>query len=292
MAILIDRGTRALVQGITGKIGSFQTKLMIEYGTEIVAGVTPGKGGRVFNGVPVFDSVHEAVEETKPTVAMSFVPGPYACDATMEAIDAGLRLVVVLADAVPLYDTAKMLALAQEHKTFVLGPETSGLISPGRSKLGLHPHGLFAEGHVGIVSRSGGLSYETAKTLTESGIGQSTVVGLGGGPMWGFTYRDALEMFRKDDDTDAVVLLGEIGGYLEEDVSEYIGEGYPKPVVALVVGRSAPPGQKMGHAGAIIQEGKGSAQDKLAALRDGGAFVVKSPREIPALIREQVKSCH
>ena len=146
MAILIDRGTRALVQGITGKIGSFQTKLMIEYGTEIVAGVTPGKGGRMFNGVPVFDSVHEAVEETKPTVAMSFVPGPYACDATMEAIDAGLRLVVVLADAVPLWDTAKMLALAQEHKTFVLGPETSGLISPGRSKLGVHPHGCSLKG--------------------------------------------------------------------------------------------------------------------------------------------------
>jgi succinyl-CoA synthetase alpha subunit len=292
MAILIDRGTKALVQGITGKIGSFQTKLMMEYGTEIVAGVTPGKGGRVFNGVPVFDSVHQAVEKTKPTVAISFVPGPYACDATIEAIDAGLRLIVVLADAVPLCDTAKMFALAQEHKTSVLGPESSGIISPGKSKLGLHPHGLFVEGHVGIISRSGGLSYETAKTLTESGIGQSTVVGLGGGPMWGFTYRDALEMFRKDDDTDAVVLLGEIGGYMEEDVSEYIKKGYPKPVVALVVGRSAPPGQKMGHAGAIIQEGKGSAQDKLAALRDGGASVVKSPREIPALIREQVKSCH
>jgi succinyl-CoA synthetase alpha subunit len=292
MAILIDRSTRVLVQGITGKIGSFQTKLMIDYGTKVVAGVTPGKGGQVCNGVPVFDSVYQAVEKTRPEVAISFVPGPYASDAAMEAVDAGLRLVVVVAEGVPLHDAGKMLALASEHKAFVLGPDTSGLISPGKSKLGVQPHKLFSEGHVGIVSKSGGLSYETAKTLTESGIGQSTVIGVGGGPMWGFTQSDALEMFREDDDTDVVVLLGEIGGHMEEEAAEFIGKGYPKPVVALIVGRSAPPGQKMGHAGAIIQGGKGSAQDKLAALRDAGALIVRSPREIPALIREQVSLHH
>jgi succinyl-CoA synthetase alpha subunit len=207
----------------------------------------------------------------------------------MEAIDAGLRLVVVLAEAVPISDTAKMLAHASEHNTAVIGPDTSGVISPGRSKLGVQPHQLFTEGRVGIISRSGALSYETAKTLTENGIGQSTVVGLGGGPMWGFTHRKALQMFREDRDTDAVVLLGEIGGHIEEEAAVYIKSGYAKPVVALVVGRSAPPGQKMGHAGAIIQQGRGSAQGKITALRDAGALIAKSPEEIPALIRKELK---
>jgi succinyl-CoA synthetase alpha subunit len=262
---------------------------MMDYGTKVVSGVTPGKGGQIFDGVPVFDSVYQAVEKTKPEVAISFVPGPYAADAAMEAIEAGLRLVVVVAEGVPLHDTGRMLTLASEHKTVVLGPDTSGLISPGKCKLGVQPHKLFAEGHIGIVSKSGGLSYETAKTLTKSGIGQSTVIGLGGGPMWGFTHRDALEMFAKDEGTDAVVLLGEIGGSMEEEAAEYMSKGYPKPVIALIVGRSAPPGQKMGHAGAIIQEGKGSAQDKVVALRDAGAYIVGSPREIPAFIREKVK---
>lgn len=288
LTILINKGTRALVQGITGKVGSFQTRLMIEYGTNVVAGATPGKGGQVVNGARVFDSVHQAVEETSAEASICFVPGPYAADAAMEAIDAGLHLVVVVAEAVPLSDTAKMLALASERKAYVLGPDTAGLISPGRSKLGVQPHRLFREGRVGIVSRSGALSYETAKTLTERGIGQSTVIGLGGGPMWGFTYRDALELFKDDKETDVVVLLGEIGGFMEEDAADYIAQGYPKPVVALVVGRSAPPGQKMGHAGAIIQHGKGSAQDKILALRGAGAHVVDAPREIPVVIQTKL----
>jgi len=262
---------------------------MMDYGTNVVAGVTPGKGGQIFNGVPVFDSVHQAVEATRAEVAICFVPGRYACDAALEAVDAGLRPVVVVAEAVPLRDTAKMLVSASERKAVVLGPDTSGLISPGRAKLGVQPHKLFVEGRVGIVSKSGGLSYETAKTLTENGIGQSTVIGLGGGPMWGFTHSDALEMFKEDEATDAVVLLGEIGGNMEEQAAELIGRGYPKPVVALIVGRMAPPGQRMGHAGAIIQEGKGSAQDKESALRDAGALIARSPREIPDLIREHMK---
>lgn len=290
MAILIDRGTKVLVQGITGKIGSFQTQLMIEYGTNVVAGMTPGKGGQTLNGVPVFDSVHQAVKETRPEVSICFVPGPYAADAAMEAIDAGIRLVVVVAEAVPLPDAIRMLALASERKAFVLGPDTAGLISPGRSKLGVQPHRLFMEGRVGIISRSGALSYETAKTLSEKGIGQSTVIGLGGGPVWGFTDRDALELFRDDGDTDAVVLLGEIGGHMEEEAADYIAKGYPKPVVALIVGRTAPLGQKMGHAGAIVQQGRGSAQDKITALRDAGALIAKAPREIPELIRKELRS--
>ena len=290
LAILIDRGTRALVQGITGKIGSFQTKLMVEYGTNVVAGVTPGKGGQTITGVPVFDSVHQAVQQTKPEVSISFVPGPFAADAAMEAIDAGLRLVVVVAEAIPLSDAVKMLALASERKTAVLGPDTAGIISPGRSKLGVQPHRLFLEGRVGIISRSGALSYETAKTLTENRMGQSTVVGLGGGPVWGFTYRDALEMFKNDPETDAVVILGEIGGHMEEEAAEYISNGFPKPVVALIVGRSAPPCQKMGHAGAIVQAGRGSAQEKIAALRNAGALIASSPREIPDLIRGAINS--
>jgi succinyl-CoA synthetase alpha subunit len=288
MAILIDRGTPALVQGITGKIGSFQTKLMIEYGTNIVAGVTPGKGGQRVHNVPVYDSVGRAVKETSPEVSICFVPGPHSADAAMEAVEAGLRLVVVVAEAVPLSDTIKLLALASERSSFILGPDTAGLISPGRSKLGVHPHRLFTEGNIGIVSRSGALSYETAKTLTENGIGQSTVISLGGGPVWGFTYRDALQLFRDDESTDAVVLLGEIGGHMEEEAADYIAKGYEKPVVALIVGRTAPPGQKMGHAGAIVEHGRGTAQDKIAALEKAGATIAKSPREIPNILKAEL----
>jgi succinyl-CoA synthetase alpha subunit len=286
MAILIDRGTRVLVQGITGKIGSFQTKLMVEYGTNVVAGVTPGKGGRMIDGIPVFDSVQQAVNDAKPDVSICFVPGPYACDAAMEAIAAGLNLIVVLAEAVPLADAVKMIALASERKAFLLGPDTAGIISPGRAKLGVHPHRLFSEGRIGIVSRSGALSYETAKILTENGLGESTVVGIGGGPVWGFSHQDALRMFREDPETDVVILLGEIGGHVEEEAAEYLRNGYPKPVVSLVVGKAAPAGQKMGHAGAIIQGGRGSAQDKIAALRRAGAIIANSPREIPSIIRK------
>jgi len=285
MAILIDRGTRVVVQGITGKIGSFQTRLMINYGTNVVAGVTPGKGGRSLDGVPVFDSVYEAIDNTSAEVGISFVPGAYAADAAEEAVDAGLRLEVVLAEGVPLSDTARMLTFASKRGSIIIGPDTSGLISPGRAKLGVQPHHLFSEGRVGVISRSGALSYETAKVLTENGIGQSTVIGLGGGPMWGLTHQKALEMFRSDKDTEAVVLLGEIGGDIEEEAAEYVKRGYPKPVIALIVGRSAPSGQKMGHAGAIVQEGRGTAQGKIAALRDAAALIANSPMEIPALIR-------
>ena len=290
MGILIDKDTRALVQGVTGKIGSYQTQLMVEYGTKVVAGVTPGKGGQVLGAVPIFDTVAQAVETTQPEVSICFVPGPYACDAVTEAIESGMRLIVAVAEAVPLADAVQMISLASKRGTYVLGPDTSGIISPGKSKLGVQPHRLFSEGHIGIVSRSGALSYETAKTLTRAGFGQSTVIGLGGGPVWGLTYTDALELFKKDDDTHGVVLLGEIGGYIEEEAAEYLKRGYPKPVVALVVGRSAPSGQKMGHAGAIIQHGRGSAQDKIGSLREAGALIANSPREIPALLKAEYRT--
>jgi len=199
-------------------------------------------------------------------------------------------LIVAVAESVPLADAVRMLSYASKRGSYVLGPDTSGLISPGKCKLGVQPHRLFSEGPVGIVSRSGALSYETAKMLTRNGWGQSTVIGLGGGPVWGFTYRDALELFRKDDLTQAVVLLGEIGGYIEEEAAEYIKGNYPKPVVALVVGRSAPPGQKMGHAGAIIQHGKGSAQDKVQRFKEAGVSTANSPKEIPAILKEEIRS--
>ena len=288
MVILIDKDTKALVQGITGKIGSFQTQLMVEYGTRVVAGVTPGKGGQEVAGVPVFDSVRKAVKERTPEVSICFVPGPFAADAAMEAIDAGLRLVVLIPEGVPLPEAIKLLAFASEKGAAVLGPDTAGLISPGRSKLGVQPHRLFHEGPVGVISRSGALSYETAKTLSEKGWGQSTVVGLGGGPIWGFTDLDALRLFQEDKETEAVVLLGEIGGHMEEEAAEYIKKEFSKPVVALIVGRTAPPGQKMGHAGAIVQQGRGSAQDKISALRDAGALIVRAPREIPDLLKKEI----
>jgi succinyl-CoA synthetase alpha subunit len=290
MAILIDQNSRALVQGITGKIGAYQAQLMIEYGTNVVAGVTPGKGGQATAGVPIFDTVAQAVEKTHPDVSICFVPGPYTYDAVIEAIECELKLIVAVAESVPLADAVRMLSYASKRGVCVLGPDTSGLISPGKCKLGVQPHQLFSEGPVGIVSRSGALSYETAKVLTRNGWGQSTVIGLGGGPVWGFTYQDALELFRKDDDTQAVVLLGEIGGYIEEEAAEYIKAGYQKPVVALVVGRSAPPGQKMGHAGAIIQAGKGSAQDKIERFSEAGALIANSPKEIPDILKKEIRN--
>ena len=289
MCILVDRETRVIVQGITGTVGSFQSKVMLEYGTNLVAGVTPGKGGEQIHGVPVYDLVEEAVEEHGGEVILSFVPGPYSADAAIESIQAGLKLVIMTAEGVPLYDVMRVLRLAEEKKVKVIGPDTAGVISPGRSKAGVHPNKLFKEGHIGIVSKSGALSYEVSKTLTEAGLGQSTVVGIGGGPMWGFTQVDALRLFQDDDETEAIVLIGEIGGTMEEEAAEYIKKKITKPVVSLIVGRHAPKGERMGHAGAIIQHGKGLAEDKLNILRAAGVQVVKGPRDIPLVIKELLR---
>jgi len=288
MCILVDRETGVIIQGITGTVGSFQSKVMLDYGTNLVAGVTPGKGGEIIHGVPVYDLVEEAVEEHGGEVVLSFVPGPYSADAAIESIVAGMKLVIMTAEGVPLHDVLKVLRLASQRNAMVIGPDTAGVISPGRSKAGVHPNKLFCEGYVGVVSKSGALSYEVSKALTESGLGQSTVLGIGGGPMWGFTQVDAIRLFEEDSETDAVVLLGEIGGSMEQEAAMYISEKVSKPVVSLIVGRHAPEGQRMGHAGAIIRHGAGLAGDKIGVLREAGVHVVNGPREIPVVLRELI----
>lgn len=286
MCILVDKDTRVIIQGVTGTVGSFQSKVMLEYGTKVVAGVTPGKGGERVHGIPVYDLVEEAVEHHGGDVILSFVPGRFSADAAIESIEAGLKLVIMTAEGVPLYDVMKVMQLAAKKNVMVIGPDTAGVISPGRGKAGVHPNKLFREGEIGVVSKSGALSYEVSKALTEAGLGQSTVIGIGGGPMWGFTQVDALRLFQEDDETKAIVLLGEIGGTMEEEAAEFIKKTVTKPVVSLIVGRHAPIGEKMGHAGAIIQHGKGLAEDKMKVLSSAGAHLVKGPREIPSTLRK------
>ena len=280
MAILIDENTRLVVQGITGTSGLLQTKVMIDYGTKVVAGVTPGKGGRTVEGVPVYDFVGDAVRERGANALISFVPPAFAWDAAREAADAGVALLVLTMEGIPLHDATKILAYAKERGTRVVGPGTAGIISPGKSKVGAHPARMFAPGCVGVVSKSGALSYETGKTLTDAGIGQTTVVALGGGPVWGTTQRDVIAMFNDDPETRVILLLGEIGGSMEDDAAEYIRRHVRKPVVALIVGRSAPKGRSLGHAGAIVTGSKGTAEAKMRHLAEAGAIVVRTPAEV------------
>ena len=286
MCILADRDTRVIIQGITGTVGSFQAKVMLDYGTNVVAGVTPGKGGQEIHGVPVYDLVEDAVRDRGGDATLIFVPGPFAADAALEAIEAGVGLAVLTAEGVPLLDVMNVMNRAAEKGAWLIGPDTAGLISPGRCKVGVHPHRLFMEGGIGVVSKSGALSYEVSKALTEAGLGQSTVIGIGGGPMWGLTQVDAVEMFERDDETEGIVLLGEIGGTMEEETAEYIEKYVSKPVVSLIVGRHAPEGEKMGHAGAIIQHGRGLAAGKIEALRSAGVHVVDGPRDVPIMLKE------
>ena len=286
MCILADRNTRVIIQGITGTVGSFQAKVMLDYGTNVVAGVTPGKGGQEIHGVPVYDLVEDAVRDRSGDATLIFVPGPFAADAALEAIEAGVGLAVLTAEGVPLLDVMTVMNRAAEKGAWLIGPDTAGLISPGRCKVGVHPHRLFMEGGIGVVSKSGALSYEVSKALTEAGLGQSTVIGIGGGPMWGLTQVDAVEMFERDDETEGIVLLGEIGGTMEEEAAEYIEKNVSKPVVSLIVGRHAPEGEKMGHAGAIIQHGRGLAAGKIEALKNAGVHVVDGPRDVPIMLKE------
>ena len=286
MAILVNRETRVLVQGITGKSGLLQTKSLVDFGTTVVGGVTPGKGGTESAGVPVFNSVAEAVEAVAPNAAISFVPPLFARDAAMEAMESGIKLLVLTMEGIPKHDVLDVLAYAKGRGIRVLGPGTAGIISPGKCKLGAHPSRMFIEGHVGVVSKSGALSYEVGKTLTDAGIGQSTVVALGGGPIWGMTHRDAVDLFNDAPETEIIVLLGEIGGSTEIAAAEYIADHVRKPVVSLIVGRSAPEGKSLGHAGAIIRGNKGTADSKTAALREAGAHIASSPAEIVQLVRK------
>ena len=284
MPPLLRKGMKVIVQGITGRQGRTHTKLMLEYGTEIVAGVTPGKGGEEVEGVPVFDSVAEALDEVgKVDASVIFVPAPFAFDAVVEAIDGGIGLVVVITEHIPVHDAAKFVEYARLKGTTIVGPNTPGAIAPGeRVKLGIMPGGAFAPGSVGIVSRSGTLTYEIALALKRRGMGTPLTVGIGGDPVTGLNFVDVLEMFRRDEETEAVVLVGEIGGRAEEDAAEYVREtDYPKPVVAYIAGRTAPPGRRMGHAGAIISGGMGTYESKLRALTDSGIPVARTPFEVP-----------
>ena len=280
MSVLVDRDTRLVVQGITGREGQFHARGAMDYGTKVVAGVTPGKGGTSVEGVPVFDTVAQAVSETGANASVIFVPPPFAADAILEAVDAGVAVVVCITEGIPTLDMVEVMRILPESGSRLIGPNCPGVISPGKAKIGIMPGHIHKEGRVGCVSRSGTLTYEAVYQLTQRGIGQSTCIGIGGDPVIGTHFVDALKLFQDDPETDAVVMIGEIGGNVEETAAQYIKKSFTKPVVSFIAGQTAPPGRRMGHAGAIIMGGKGTAADKITALEDAGVEVVRSPAEI------------
>ncbi|MFN2137279.1 MAG: succinate--CoA ligase subunit alpha [Candidatus Promineifilaceae bacterium] len=288
MSILVDKNTRLLVQGITGREGSFHTSQMIDFGTNVVAGVTPGKGGQVFEAegtrVPVFNTVRQAVEETGANTTCIFVPSRFAADAIYEAADAGIELIVCLTEYIPVLDMIKVRSYLDTLNTKLVGPNCPGLITPGEAKVGIIPGSIVRRGNVGVVSKSGTLTYEVVFALTDRGMGQSTCVGIGGDPIKGLNFIDVLEMFEADPQTEQVILIGEIGGNAEEQAAEYITENMSKPVTAFIAGRTAPPGRRMGHAGAIVEGKSGTAEGKVAALRAAGVKVADHPDQIVDLI--------
>ena len=286
MSILIDEKTRVVVQGITGSEGTFHTQQMIEYGTNVVAGVTPGKGGTKHEGVPVFNTVAEAVEETGANASGIFVPPAFASDAVMEAANAGVPVIVTISEGIPTLDMVRAMTYIEGTECRVIGPNCPGIITPGECKIGIMPGFIHAPGRIGVLSRSGTLTYEAVDQLTKVGLGQTTCIGLGGDPIVGTRFIDGLRLFKDDPDTEGVVLIGEIGGSDEEKAAEYIKEKFNKPVVAFIAGRTAPPGKRMGHAGAIIAGGKGTAKEKIDALRSSGVTVVDSPGEIGAAMKK------
>ncbi len=291
MAVLVDKNTYVVVQGITGREGSFHTKAMLDYGTKVVAGVTPGKGGQSVHGIPVYDSIYEAVSKHQEiNTSIIFVPSSYAPDAVYEAIDAGIDIIVLITEHIPVHDSMKFIRYAKLRGVCIIGPNCPGIISPGESKVGIMPGHVFSKGTIGIVSRSGTLTYEVAYAITKMRLGQSTAVGIGGDPITGMSMIDMLELFREDDETKAVVLIGEIGGDMEERAAEYIRRsGYEKPVVAFVAGRTAPPGKRMGHAGAIISMGTGDAESKVRVFEASGVKVASTPTEVAKLLKEILK---
>jgi len=285
MAIMVGKGTNAIVQGITGSQGAFHTQLMLQYGTNIVAGVTPGRGGRIVHGIPVFDTVKEAIDRFNINASIIFVPAPFAKDAALEAISAKLNPVIVITEGIPVKDEIQMMEFAKQKGTTIIGPNTPGIITPNECKLGIMPGHIFKPGKIGLVSRSGTLTYEIAASLTNAGLGQSTCLGIGGDPVVGLSFVDVLEFFRKDSGTNAVAMIGEIGGNAEETAADYIANTkYPKPIAAYIAGRAAPPGKRMGHAGAIIMGKSGTAETKIEALRNAGVKVALKPGEIPKLL--------
>lgn len=281
MSIILDKDTKVIVQGITGKTAMFHTKQMLEYGTKIVAGVTPGKAGQVVEGVPVFNSVQDAVEATGATASVVFVPPRFAADSIMEGVEAGLDLVVCITEHVPVQDMIKVRAYMEGKKTRLIGPNCPGILTVGEAKLGIIPGYIYKKGHVGVISRSGTLTYEASFQLSQAGLGQTTAVGIGGDPVKGTDFIDALKLFKDDDDTLALIMIGEIGGTAEEDAAKWIAENMPnKPVVGFIAGVQAPPGKRMGHAGAIIAGGKGTAADKIKALNAVGIPVAENVAQI------------
>lgn len=277
MSILIKKDTKVIVQGITGQAGSFHARQMKEYGTQVVGGVTPGKGGTKFEGIRVFDTVQEAVDETGASCSCIFVPPAYAADAVMEAADSELGLIVVITEGIPLKDMSKVKKYLEDRKSLMIGPNCPGVITPGECKVGIMPGYIHTRGNVGVVSRSGTLTYEAVWQLTRRGLGQSTCLGIGGDPILGMGFVEILELFERDSETQAVVIIGEIGGSEEEEAAKFIKEKMTKPVVGFVAGRMAPPEKRMGHAGAVITGGRGSAQEKIDSLREAGVIVSKSP---------------
>ena len=289
MSIFVDQETRLLVQGITGRDGSFHTRQMISYGTKVVAGVTPGKGGQLFDGVvPVFDTVADAVRETKPTCSVIYVPAAVAASAILEAADAGLPLVVCITEGIPVLDMTRALPFLHEHGARLIGPNCPGLISPTKGKVGIIPGNICKPGRIGVVSRSGTLTYEIIHQLTRAGHGQSTCVGIGGDPLIGTNFIQCLSAFEADPDTDAVVLIGEIGGTDEQQAAEFAQRDMTKPVIGFIAGQTAPPGRRMGHAGAIISGSSGTAAEKMAAFERAGISVMKRPADVVPLLEERL----
>lgn len=289
MSILVNKNTRLVIQGITGRDGKFHTGKMKEYGTNVVAGVSPGKEGLILDGVPVYNSVKAAVQATGANTSIIFVPAAFAADAILEASEAGIELVVAISEGLPIQDMIRVTPILKQNGTLLIGPNCPGLITPGEALVGILPANIFKKGNIGFISRSGTLTYEVVNLLTENDFGQTTCVGIGGDPIAGLYFIDLLERFENDPETIAVVVIGEIGGDAEEQAAKFIAEKMTKPVVAFIAGQTAPPGKRMGHAGAIISSGSGTAAEKIAAFNKAGVPVAKEPNEIPELLRQKLK---
>ncbi len=290
MSILINESTRLIVQGITGRDGQFHTEKMKAYGTNVVGGTSPGKGGTEILGIPVFNTMYEAVEQTQANTSIIFVPAPFAADAIMEAADAGIKLIICISEGVPTLDVIKAYRFTQLKGAMLIGPNCPGLMSPGKSLAGILPAQIFKKGNIGVISRSGTLTYEVVYQLTANGMGQSSAIGMGGDPVVGLYFRELLEMLQNDPETEAIVMIGEIGGDAEEQAAGYVKDNVTKPVVGFIAGQSAPPGKQMGHAGAIISGSSGSAPEKIAAMEAAGIKVAKEPSEIPTILKELLKA--